>query len=250
MEEFDTLLLEFEEDFFARLPADISEEERNERKVELLPLFIEQSSLASDADSKDLSATAIKLMTLHSSKGLEFPVVFLVGMEEGLFPSIKAWEEVDEEDVEEERRLCYVGMTRARENLYLLNAVVRRIWGNIAYNEPSRFFEEIPGEYVDFRDFGRGNGSGGSRYGNHGGGSGRGKWDEFNQDVPATSASRAGGGRSELVGQKINHPEYGPGTILAVEGSGEDQKVTIEFKGRSQRKFLMRYLAVYLEGSG
>jgi DNA helicase-2/ATP-dependent DNA helicase PcrA len=256
LEEFDTLLLEFEEDYFGKLPADMDEEERNARKQELLPLFIEQSSLASDADlkgakenrgSQDPAAPpppSIRLMTLHSSKGLEFPVVFLVGMEEGLFPSIKHWEETPEEDIEEERRLCYVGMTRARENLYLLNAVVRRIWGNVAYNEPSRFFAEIPAEYIEFKDFARSSGQS-SRYG--GGGQARRSYDEFNQDLPAYETK--GGTRSDLVGQKINHPDYGPGTVLSVEGSGDEQKVTIEFKGRQQRKFLMRYLAAYLEGS-
>jgi DNA helicase-2/ATP-dependent DNA helicase PcrA len=273
LEEFDTLLLEFEEDFFERLPADISEEQRNEVKSGLLPLFIEQSSLASDADSKDSSALAVKLMTLHSSKGLEFPVVFLVGMEEGLFPSIKTWEETPEEDIEEERRLCYVGMTRARESLYLLNAVMRRIWGNVSYNEPSRFFKEIPSEFLEFKDFGRGAGGGraaSSGYGSAGsyGQVSRGNQrahqgddeggDDFNQDAPTRSGgysapSNAGaatsGRRTDLIGHKINHAEYGPGTILTVEGSGDDQRVTIEFKGRQQRKFLLRYLAVYLEGA-
>jgi DNA helicase-2/ATP-dependent DNA helicase PcrA len=267
LEEFDTLLLEFEEDYFSKLPADISEEEKNDRKTELLPLFIEQSALASDADLKDAKgaedgapASTVKLMTLHSSKGLEFPVVFLVGMEEGLFPSIKPWEETPEEDIEEERRLCYVGMTRARENLYLLNAVMRRIWGNTNYSDPSRFFAEIPDEYVEFKDLSRSHGGAG-RYG--GGGSYRQPEygaarkgfsnDDFNQDsssrIPASKpgmGSSSLGGKSHLVGQKLNHPEYGPGTILAVEGSGDDAKVTIEFKGRQQRKFLIRYLAAYL----
>jgi DNA helicase-2/ATP-dependent DNA helicase PcrA len=257
LEEFDTLLLEFEEDYFARLPQDISEEEKNERKQELLPLFIEQSALASDADSKnkgengEAPAPSVKLMTLHSSKGLEFPVVFLVGMEEGLFPSIKPWEETPEEDIEEERRLCYVGMTRARENLYMLNAVMRRIWGNTNYSDPSRFFAEIPEEYIEFKDLSR---SQGARYGGsyrqpEYGSTRKGFGDsDFNQDnerqIPASRP-----GKSHLVGQKLNHPEYGPGTILAVEGSGDETKVTIEFKGRQQRKFLARYLAAYLEGS-
>ncbi|MGK5084147.1 UvrD-helicase domain-containing protein [Bdellovibrionota bacterium FG-1] len=224
LDEFDTLLLEFEEGFFGG-----ASEEHDASKAQLLPVFIEQSSLASDADRQDFSASAVKMMTLHSSKGLEFPVVFLVGMEEGLFPSIKSWEETPEEDIEEERRLCYVGMTRARENLYLLNAVMRRIWGNVSYNQPSRFFEEIPADFLDFKDYGRGMGGGQAR-----------------NSSPSSSPSK---NSSEIVGRKIDHPEYGLGTILAVEGSGDDQKVTIEFRGRQQRKFLTRYLAVYLEGS-
>src|SRR5262249_34908856 len=103
LEELDNVLQEFEEEFFR----DVPEAEQAARKHELLPFFIEQSSLQSDADQKDTNLTSVKLMTLHASKGLEFPVVFLVGMEEGLFPSVKAWEEEAEEDVEEERRLCY-----------------------------------------------------------------------------------------------------------------------------------------------
>lgn len=140
LEEFDTLLQEFEE-------------EQEVQKSDLLSLFIEQASLVSEHEIRDQNISAVKLMTLHSSKGLEFPVVFMVGMEEGLFPSIKPWEETPEEDIEEERRLCYVGMTRARQVLYLMNVVIRRIWGNVSYQEPSRFFAEMPEESLVFRDF-------------------------------------------------------------------------------------------------
>src|SRR4029077_14154479 len=123
------------------------------RKSELLPLFIEQSALVSEADALDGLAGSVKLMTLHSSQGLEFPVVLLVGMEEGLFPSIKQWEEETEEDVEEERRLCYVGMTRAREVLYMYNVLIRRQWGDVKFQDPSRFFAEIPQTLLEFQDF-------------------------------------------------------------------------------------------------
>jgi DNA helicase-2/ATP-dependent DNA helicase PcrA len=153
LEEFDTLLQEFEEDFFSQVP----ETERDARKKELLEVFLEQSSLSSDAGTgKDVAPSAVKLMSLHACKGLEFPVVFLVGMEEGLFPSIRAWEEAPDEDIEEERRLCYVGMTRARQRLYLSSVVVRRLWGQVAYQEPARFFAEIPGDHIQERDFSHG----------------------------------------------------------------------------------------------
>ncbi|MGZ3708087.1 MAG: ATP-dependent helicase, partial [Bdellovibrionota bacterium] len=244
LEEFDTLLQEFEEDFFERIP----EAERAARNVELLPLFIEQSALASEADSQDAGASVIKLMTLHSSKGLEFPVVFMVGMEEGLFPSVKAWEETPEEDIEEERRLCYVGMTRAREQLYMMNAVVRRIWGNISYQEPSRFFLEVPEEFVELKDFSYGQKAtqyrtGSSRQ------FGYGRSSDETEYAPVRSIGTMGGSgvKNDVVGRRMTHPEYGPGTVIASEGSGEDQKVTIEFKGRSQRKFLFRYVASYLD---
>jgi len=227
LEEFDNLLKEFEETNFDVLPEDLSVEERAERKASLLALFIEQSSLASDADSLESYASSVKLMTLHSSKGLEFPVVFLVGMEEGLFPSIRQWEETPEEDIEEERRLCYVGMTRAREQLYLMNVVVRRFWGNINYQEPSRFFQEISPELVDFRDF---------------------SLSPIRSQASARTVPHSySGSQSHLIGQKLNHPEYGVGTVIATDGSGDDQKVSVEFKGRQQRKFLLRYVGSYLE---
>jgi DNA helicase-2/ATP-dependent DNA helicase PcrA len=160
-------------------------------------------------------------------------------MEEGLFPSVKAWEEEAEEDVEEERRLCYVGMTRAREQLYLTNVVIRRVWGNTNYQEPSRFFEEIPKDLVDFRDFSKVHQRSG-----------------YSSDVgegygsrpvatPSTGYSQAKS--NPFIGRRVSHPEYGTGTVLALEGAGADQKVVIEFKNRDQRKFLLRYVASYFD---
>jgi DNA helicase-2/ATP-dependent DNA helicase PcrA len=251
LEEFDTILQEFEEEAFEKLSA----EDREARKPQLLEQFIEQSSLASEADSGDLGVSAVKMMSLHSSKGLEFPVVFLGGMEEGLFPSVKAWEEVSDEDVEEERRLCYVGMTRARERLYCSHVMVRRIWGNVSYQEPARFFQEMPGDAIEFRDLARGAGAGQFRTGSSkhyglprrdaGGYRSASAYDDFSQLPEGGDDDREG--RETLVGMYVNHPEYGRGTILQAEGSGQDQKVTIEFKGRDRRKFVFRYVRQYLE---
>ena len=213
LEEFDRLLIEFEESQLQGL----TDEETEVKKKELLTLFIEQSALASDVDSS-LSAEAeqmgsVKLMTFHSSKGLEFPVVFMVGMEDGLFPSLK-WENVSEEDLEEERRLCYVGITRARERLYLTHVIMRRIWGNTSYQRPSRFFQEMPEEFLEAR--------------------------EFN---PSSVSAKSEGG---WIGKRISHPEYGPGRIISSEGTGYDQKITIQFSAMNQeRKFLLRYLLDY-----
>lgn len=256
LEEFDTLLQEFDEDNHLK----IGDLERRPPKGDLLPLFIEQSSLASDADKLDEHSSSVKLMTLHSSKGLEFPVVFLVGMEEGLFPSIRLWEEAQVEDIEEERRLCYVGMTRARSRLYLMNAVMRRLWGNVSFNEPSRFFQEIPLNLLEVRDFAQtARGPAGSIKGQH---APKAAWrgakgefdvaqasydDDFSESTPSTrifpfpSQSEPIEG-SDLIGRKLRHADYGPGKVLVVEGSGGDRKVTVEFAGGQRRKFLLRYL--------
>jgi DNA helicase-2/ATP-dependent DNA helicase PcrA len=255
LEEFDNVLQEFEEEFFGG----VAQAEQDARRSELLPALIEQSALVSDADQKDPNVTSVKLMTLHSSKGLEFPVVFLVGMEEGLFPSIKAWEETPEEDVEEERRLCYVGMTRAREQLYLTNVVIRRIWGNTTYQEPSRFFAEIPKEYLDFRDFSKIHQKAdvGTGYGSRST-TGYGQQSSYSGSASSYSSGSGGTGSSgglsstgqkpnPFVGRRVRHPEYGDGIVLALEGSGADQKVVIEFRGRDQRKFLLRYVASFFD---
>ncbi|MEN9723773.1 MAG: PcrA [Pseudomonadota bacterium] len=254
LEEFHSLLLEFEEDLLSSVP----EEERSARYGDLLALFIEQSALASEADQQG-DGVSVKLMTLHASKGLEFPVVFLVGMEEGLFPSIKAWEAESEEDLEEERRLCYVGMTRAREILYLTHVSMRRIWGNVSYQEPARFFLEIPEELmVSAR------GSETTRSGIRGASSGFASTARLGGTTGAASipgrgaSSEAGrerivydeysqGGVDDLVGTWIDHPEHGSGRILSVEGHGNERKVLVEFSARDRRKFLWRYVSSFLQ---
>jgi len=241
LEEFDTLLQEFEEDQFEHL----TDDQRAEKKNELLPLFLEQSSLATEGDKAAGVTSSVNMMSLHSSKGLEFPVVFMVGMEEGLFPSVRPWEETPDEDIEEERRLCYVGMTRAREVLYMLNVVVRRIWGNVTYQEPARFFAEIPAAYIQTKDLSYGKAATQFRLGSS---------RQFtkthavpNRSVDEFSQLPQYGEDNDLIGQKMEHPEYGIGTILASEGSGENQKITVEFKARDRRKFLFRYVKSYLE---
>ncbi len=228
LEELDTLLLEFEEDFFASLPSSASEEEKKAKRPELLPLFLEQSTLASDVEGAggEMPPKAISMMTLHSSKGLEYPVVFLPGVEEGLFPSIRAWEESPDVEVEEERRLCYVGMTRAREKLYMTHVLVRRIWGQVHYQEPARFFQEIPAELVEFRDLSQGNSS-------------RGRYYDSSAEYSQVEDS--------LKGRRLKHPTYGDGKIVDAEGSGEDAKVTIDFNGRDRRKFLFRFVKEFLQ---
>ncbi|MEK6706968.1 MAG: UvrD-helicase domain-containing protein [Bdellovibrionota bacterium] len=221
LEEFDTVINEFESGYKDTLPKD-----------SLLPLFLEQAALVTDIDTaNEAGALSLKLMTLHSSKGLEFPVVFMVGMEEGLFPSIRLWEEQSDDDIEEERRLCYVGMTRAREELYLLDARTRRIHGETNYQRPSRFFDEIPD--VEARNIAS---SFAPSY-----------LPAYPQAYPWR---RPVATASAAVGEKrINHPEYGQGRVISVEGSGADEKIVVEFSGSNRRKFLLRYVAPFIEGN-
>lgn len=246
LEEFNTLVQEFEESHFQNIP----ENEREARKSGLLSTFLEETSLATDVADNSASgpqAAAVSLMTLHSSKGLEYPVVFLVGMEEGLFPSVRLWEENAEDEIEEERRLCYVGMTRAREILYMMHVQVRRIWGNTTYQDPARFFSEIDDNLIDFRDLTGGAGRVGrgftdrSSFRQHG--TEEPEFDDLQWERKAAVAATL----SSIVGRKLSHPQYGFGTILSSEGSGHDQKVMVEFKGRDRRKFLLRYLKPYME---
>jgi DNA helicase-2/ATP-dependent DNA helicase PcrA len=149
LEEFNSVVLEFEE----RELQGLSDEEIKRRTPMLLGRFLEQTTLA-EAPETDGVSSSVQLMTFHGCKGLEFPVVFMVGVEEGLFPSIRGEESGDNSDeVEEERRLCYVGMTRARERLYMSHATFRRVWGDLLYQYPARFFKEIPDRYFEIRDF-------------------------------------------------------------------------------------------------
>lgn len=215
LEEFYAVLQDFE----AANPLD---------KSRWLALFLEQSSLAPDTelrsqkgeDLQDLRKKSVQLMTLHSSKGLEFPIVFVVGMEEGLFPSIKLWEEPSSEEIEEERRLCYVGMTRAREHLYLTHVLVRRIWGQVSYQKPSRFFSEIPKELLKYHSA-----------------------SVLPSITSFSSVPSVDEDEVVLVGRQIVHPDYGQGRVIYSEGKGVDQKVTIQFSGQQKKKFLLRYLS-------
>ena len=149
LEEFNSVVVEFEE----RELEGLSDEEVIRRRPLLLGRFLEQTTLA-EAPETDGVSSSVQLMTFHGCKGLEFPVVFMLGVEEGLFPSVRGEQGEDESDeVEEERRLCYVGMTRAREHLYMSHATFRRVWGDLLYQYPARFFQEIPERFFEIRDY-------------------------------------------------------------------------------------------------
>ncbi|BCL13917.1 DNA helicase PcrA [Micromonospora sagamiensis] len=214
--------------------------------------FLEQVALVADADqipSDDPDHQGVvTLMTLHTAKGLEFPVVFLTGLEDGVFPHLRSLG--DTRELEEERRLAYVGITRARQRLYLSRAVTRTAWGQPAYNPPSRFMEELPTELVrwertegSYTSWAGGGGGVGGRAGS-GDRLGAGRGGGFTGGTPraAQLAKRLGvdGSRlataSELpqapkvaVGDRVNHQRYGLGRVTAVEGHGPGARAQIDF---------------------
>lgn len=213
------------------------EKERGQEAT--LVQFLEEVSLVSDIDDLDENKAAVKLMTLHVSKGLEYPYVFIVGFEEGLFPSGQSIDSHDTTAMEEERRLCYVGMTRAKEQLYLSFSRKRMIWGQEQANPPSRFLKEIPPQFIDIQSSIR-------RPQNF-----HTKPQDFNfkmtsLDDPFPDYEKPFSSDIENEGEfhkgsRVRHPAFGIGTITVVEGSGDDQKVTILFAGQKLKKFILKY---------
>ncbi len=257
----------------AELVAVVREYERDNPEGSL-GAFLEQVSLVADADqipdapagSADELAAAVAeakrlgvvtLMTLHTAKGLEFPVVFLTGMEHGLFPHQRS--ATDPKELAEERRLAYVGLTRARKRLYLTRSEVRSMWGQSQYNPASQFIEEIPAELVEWKregstrqagGWGSGGSIGSSRYGGSfwGAGTARGTGADasagFNSDVPAAIAKNRVQPQKEIVavsvGDKVNHTSFGNGTVLAVEGAGDKTVAKVKFDV-GEKRLLLRY---------
>jgi DNA helicase-2/ATP-dependent DNA helicase PcrA len=189
-----------------------------------LELFLDQVALVSDLDSYDRRDQVVSLMTVHSAKGLEFPVVFLGGMEEGIFPHAAALR--DESGLEEERRLCYVGMTRAMERLTLTCASQRFRFGSRSYGIPSRFLREIPEEVVE----------GGTR-----GSSGSPASTRSEGDSSLDYSYGQEGGTEVAPGLRVRHPVFGAGVILTVAGEGANQKLKIRFERAGVKTVLVRY---------
>ncbi|WP_131748410.1 DNA helicase PcrA [Frankia sp. Cppng1_Ct_nod] len=217
--------------------------------------FLEQVSLVADADQvpgpddqggDDQEGTdgVVTLMTLHSAKGLEFPVVFLTGLEEGVFPHMRTLG--DSTELEEERRLAYVGITRARARLYLTRAQIRSAWGQPAYNPPSRFLDEVPSELVDWR-----------------------RLEQPRPPAPPPQASasswassRPSGGKvgglpgrrpaavarpipNLSTGDRVNHDTFGLGLVVAMAGSGENIEASVDFgDGTGTKRLLLRYTPI------
>lgn len=188
--------------------------------------FLDRLSLVSEQDSYDRSMGAVSLMTLHSSKGLEFPVVFIVGMERGLCPHSRSVDDI--EGMEEERRLCYVGMTRAREKLYLLRSRARSLHGILVHNPPSPFILDIPGEFMAVSGDEGAHGKVGPYRGS------------LARRRPAMAAPEAADGAFGR-GAVVVHPKFGSGRVLSSEGEGNDLKLIVDFERHGQKKLLARY---------
>jgi DNA helicase-2/ATP-dependent DNA helicase PcrA len=208
-----------------------------------LQAFLDSVALIADIDTLAEGKGTVTLMTLHSAKGLEFPVVFMTGMEEGVFPHTRSLSE--DAELEEERRLCYVGMTRAEQRLFLTSAMSRRLYNSDSYNLPSRFLDELPEKLVE-----RWNGNGKShesRAASYG-------WGITSREPRAESrepSPKSGGLRYEAeesfvdplqVGKRVRHPEWGIGTIRERIGEGEDLKVVVTFAGVGRKKLAASFV--------
>ena len=229
--------------------------------------FLDEVALYTDLESMDAEADCVVLMTMHSAKGLEFPVVFVVGAEEGIFPGIRA--ATDEEEMEEERRLCYVAMTRAREKLFITCAKRRMLFGRTTPNPQSRFIQEIPDENID-RPV--------PKYTQR-----RDDWDEGGSFRSAPSASRStvttrrasyeppkryaptapsvqpkaavpapAAAASAAVpgckaGARVRHAAFGEGTIVSAKPAGNDTLIVVEFASAGTKRMMLKYALQHME---
>ncbi|MEU3315192.1 DNA helicase PcrA [Streptomyces sp. NPDC048387] len=239
------------------------EQARDEDNPGTLAEFLEQVALVADSDQipdEDTEGTGvITLMTLHTAKGLEFPVVFLTGMEDGVFPHMRALGQTKE--LEEERRLAYVGITRARERLYLTRSSMRSAWGTPSYNPPSRFLEEIPAEYLQWKRTGAAQKPAGpmrgSGYGSSSSGAGKSSFGTSPEAFLSSSRSRSSGPSgfatrraadkpviALAVGDRVTHDQFGLGTVMEVRGAGADAQATIDFGDDKPKRLLLRYAPV------
>ncbi|HIF9076973.1 TPA: DNA helicase II [Photobacterium damselae] len=187
-----------------------------------LAAFLSHAALEAGEGQADDFEDAVQLMTMHSAKGLEFPLVFMVGMEEGMFPSSRTTEEVGR--LEEERRLCYVGMTRAMQKLYLTHAEMRRLYGKDNFHKPSRFLKEIPEHFIDEVRM--------KAQVSRPVSTGRFSQTAVNENFNQTGFS---------LGQRVEHPTFGEGTIINYEGSGPQSRVQVAFNGQGIKWLVTQY---------
>ncbi len=182
-----------------------------------LQLFLEQTALVNDVDEFDAGAGAVTLMTLHTAKGLEFPVVFVIGMEDGIFPHSRSLGEPAE--MEEERRLAYVGVTRAMDRLFLSSAYGRTLWGATSYNPPSRFLKEIPDHLMQTVK-------------------GRVRQGSLDRWIPP---EKTVGAAEVMAGDRVSHKSWGIGTVLEVIGAGDRATAEVMFDGVGRKRLLLAW---------
>ena len=246
--------------YLAELEADrsVENDSRIENLAELVGMareypsvdaFLEQVSLVADTDQlpdpDDPSETGVVMMTLHAAKGLEFPVVFMVGVEEGVFPHMRAL--TDPGELEEERRLCYVGITRARQQLFLSHAWCRTLYGSTQYNPPSRFITEIPSGLIEESSSSR------TRQERSGGGRSS-TWESTSWSDTGSGVGRGSGlakpkppsptKAHELnfkVGDDVRHNVWGEGVILMVEGAGDKAEAVVHFGSVGEKRLLLSW---------
>lgn len=235
LEEFLSVTMEFDKTYEAQ------PEEEQEAPEDKLTIFLNDLALLSDVDSYEEEASEVTLMTLHAAKGLEFPVVFLVGMEEGVFPLSRAM--MEEAELEEERRLAYVGITRAEEVLYLTNALSRTLYGKTQYNRPSRFVSEIESELLQ----GKGNGAPGEKKAPAATFAPKVFKPQYKQPVntgvPGKKETSAAG-VTWKVGDKVEHKKWGQGTVVRVGGSQKDLELDVAFPSQGIKRLLAAFAPI------
>lgn len=192
-----------------------------------LSTFLAEISLMTDIDNYDAGEDALAIMTMHGAKGLEFPVVFVTGMEENLFPHSRSINSDDPEEIEEERRLCYVALTRAEEKVFLTRAWKRMIYGRDTYNLPSRFIDEIPERYLESSQKKREP----EKFAN--------KFTARNSFTPKVSATG-----TFNVGDKVIHTKWGEGLVVSVKGTGDDAEISVAFPNEGIKKLIAKYAPI------
>ncbi|HAQ0268681.1 TPA: DNA helicase PcrA [Enterococcus faecium] len=231
LEEFLTVTQEFDKQF------EQQNEEDADAPEEKLTVFLNDLALVSDIDNLEEDASQVTLMTLHAAKGLEFPAVFLIGLEEGVFPLSRAL--MEESELEEERRLAYVGITRAEEALYLTNAFSRTLYGRTQYNRPSRFVEEIDQELLEIEGM-RPTPKKTPVFA---------KKTAYSYKQPETavvpSKSATGGeNNSWKPGDKVKHKKWGLGTVVRVSGTSKDLELDVAFPSQGVKRLLAAFAPI------
>jgi DNA helicase-2/ATP-dependent DNA helicase PcrA len=225
-------LLAVTRDFDERSPADEDGRTR-------LGRFLEEAALVTDWDRTDDSRDRLTLMTLHTSKGLEFPVVFILGMEEGIFPHQRTLD--DTQQLEEERRVCYVGMTRARADLYLFRAERRLRFGTISERPPSRFLEEIPEQYVKLVGVPE-------RVSRRVSSTPSGPTMDYSYSQEAPESFGGGSNGGLAPGTKVRHPTFGIGIVRRSEGRGDQEKLMVQFTRAGMKKLIRKFANLEIAG--